>query len=145
MPWWAQLLVGLVAIAACVVGVIMRLWKDATPENHHWRTCKCERCTHKRNVLEQREIAEQKRRKAAVNPPQPHEIRAHFISTAQLEEGMFVRLHEEMYLVKRVHIHLDAYIVYLRNVKTRIDFEVTVAFRMANQKMWEPAEWWRRS
>ena len=150
MAWWAQLLVGLVVVAACMVGIILRLLHSMTPENHNWRTCRCEACSRKRYLTNLRQDAQDKRKRASrseedVQPPQPDQIRAHFISTAQLEEGMFVRLHENLYLVKQVYIRVDEYVIKLKNTKTRVDFEATVKFSRANQKMWEPAEWWRRS
>lgn len=150
MPWWLQLVAALSLVAGCVVAVVRGLWKYDV-DSHKWRTCKCEACHRKRFLIKmRRDVADRKRalrqaREKGQNRDGriydvPEVTRPYWVSTTLLTANMKVKLNGHPYRVVEVRTDMMGYLVALQNMATRNEFIVTVSFRAADLRYWEPFE-----
>lgn len=141
MPWWGYV----VAVAGMVGGALVGVVKVLTGLDHDWRVCKCHDCKSKRYVARRKRGDQVVGMHADGEPiwddvPKPGRVKAYWISTAQLEPGMIVRLNNIGYQVKNVRTDRRGYAVELRNMRTRKMVAVTIAWAVGNRKYWEPVD-----
>lgn len=146
LPWWAAVL-GLIGSCFGIGWAIVKAYAT-----HNWRTCQCVDCRKRRYHAHK----SQGHHAVGVTPDgdviwsehPPHwakteptgKVKAHWMSTAELEPRMIVLLRDVPYRVMEIHTDQKGYLISLSVMggkDRRKPVIVTVAWANGNRKYWE--------
>jgi hypothetical protein len=139
VPWWVLAL----GTVATLVGVGYAVFKAYS--THEWRTCQCVDCRQRRY----RAHKAQGHHAVAVDAdgdiiwgeaPKVEHATGRWVSTAQLEERMVVRLHNVTYRVTQINTDVKGYLVGLQpmgGTDRRKPMIAAIPWSNGNRRMWE--------
>jgi hypothetical protein len=154
IPWWAQLIAGLTAIAG-VCGTALRVIWKMDDRSHKRATCKCDKCSFIRRVEAMRKDAHIAKTRAAqsalsrtnkadhtghkIITPTPDDVNAAYMPTTLLDVDYMVGYHGHQYKVRerKVDYVKNRYDIRLLNMRTHVEFVVHIAFSMADLRVWK--------
>ena len=142
VPWWIWAL-GALCTSVGVAYAMTKAWAT-----HDWKTCQCVDCRKRR-------YENMKKRGYSVGGVKPngdliwtaapqgesaYKLSSHYLSTAQLEQGMVVVLRGENYRVLEIQSDSKGYLVQIQPTggkNRRREIIVTVKWENGNRRFWE--------
>jgi hypothetical protein len=154
-PWWAQVTVGMAAVAACVAAVLRGLWLLDT--HSHSQYCECARCSGARRRLADKLAAEkrvkelERRRRlgdsgAVHSPTTPTATDPGWLNTAELDSNMRVSIGNgsARYHISSVRTDHRGYLIALKNLDSGKEMIAPVPLSQGKLRWWKPLAYWER-